>query len=576
MRPVLIIAAMFLPAPLLARDIKVEFVGAPRGLEAELRLVSTVAASPERLASRAALRRAATADAAALAGALHAAGYYAAKARVRPLEADTDLVVYEIEAGPLFSVLGADIVYEDAPAPGETRPDSLAAADIHDPLTPDGAALAALQQRFLNRLWEDGYPDARILSRRVDADFAAGTARAVFAFESGRKSAFGEVKVSGVDRVDPRFIEAMKPFEPGETFQRSKLADYRNKLSETGLFDSVDVAPGAQDASGAAPVLVTLEERKARTVGVGVSYSTVEGPGGRIFLEHRNALGRGERIYAEIEGSEIRQSVGGEFSRPIPRENGALFATARFINEATGAFDAQTLALSGGAYFRTAQDRLELRGAVALETASVKSETEDKQTYFISFPLSAVWNSEDDLLDPSRGVRASFAATPTTGTDSYTRIESAARTRVKFGPAKRLTLAARARLAATLGTSFDTLPANKRLYSGGGASVRGYAFQAVGPLDPNGDPTGGLSAIEGAIEMRARVTRRIEIAGFLDAGAVSTDRLPDFSGPYLVGIGGGLRYLSPAGPIRIDAATPVNGRSGDRPFQIYISLGQAF
>jgi translocation and assembly module TamA len=572
----LIIAAMLLPAPLLARDIKVEFIGAPRGLEDELRLVSTVAASPERLATRAALRRAAAADATALAGALHAAGYYAAKARARPLDADAALVIFEIEPGPLFSILGADIVYEDAPSPGETRPDSLAAADIDEALTPDGAALAALQQRFLNRLWEDGYPKARILSRRVDADFAAGTARAVFAFESGRKASFGEVKVSGGARVDPGFVEAMKPFEPGATFQRSKLADFRDRLSDTDLFDAVDVEPGPQDPSGAAPVLVTLEERKARTIGVGVSYSTVEGPGGRIFLEHRNALGRGERIYAEIEGSQIRQSVGGELSRPMPRENGALFATARFINEATGAFDAQTLALSGGAYVRAARERLELRGAVALETASVKSETEDEQTYFVSFPLTAVWNSEDDLLDPSRGVRASFAATPTTGTDSYARLEGAARTRIKFGPANRLTLATRTRLAATLGTSFDTLPANKRLYSGGGASVRGYAFQAVGPLDANGDPTGGLSAVEGAIELRARVTRRLEVAGFLDAGAVSTDRLPDFAGPYLVGAGGGLRYLSPAGPIRIDAATPVNGRDGDRAFQIYISLGQAF
>lgn len=567
---------MLLPAPLAAREVKVDFVGAPAGLESELRLASSVATSGERLATRAALRRAATADADALALALRSAGYYSATARTRPIDAAGDRVVFEITPGPLFVILGADILYADAATPDEGRPLTLDAAGVAGPLAPDGARLAELQQAFLNRLWEDGFPDARIISRRVDADFAAGTARAIFEFTSGRRATFGAVEVSGAEKVDEDFVERMKPFSEGGAYQRSKLVAYRDRLAETGLFNAVEVAPGSASADGAAPVLVTLEERKARTIGVGVSYSTVEGPGARVFFEHRNAFGRGERLFAEIEASEIRQSIGGELSRPVPRENGAIFATARFSNEATGAFDAQTLGLSGGAFLRAEQERLELRGAVALETASVRSETENTQTYFVSFPLSAVWNSEDDLLDPSRGVRASLIATPTTGTDNFTRLEGAARTRIRFGPEKRFTLAARTRLAATLGTSFATLPANKRLYAGGGASVRGFGYQAVGPLDLNGDPTGGLSAIEGAVEARTRLTKRIEIAGFIDAGAVSQDPLPDFGGPYLVGAGGGVRYRSPAGPIRIDVATPLNARDGDRPFQIYVSLGQAF
>lgn len=576
MRPVFIIAALLLSPHLHAREMRVEFVGAPRGLEEELRLASSIAASEGKLATRAAIRRAATADAIALADALHAAGYYAATARARPVESDANAVVFDLDPGPLFAMQGAEIIYADAAAPGEDRPETLDEAGVEGPLAPDGARLAFLQQQFLNRLWENGFPDARILARRVDADFAAGTARAVFTFESGRKAAFGPVEVTGAKSIDTAYVEAMRPFEPGAAFQRSKLIAYRDKLSETGLFDSVDVAPGAVSPSGAAPVVVTLEERKARTIGFGLSYSTVEGPGGRAFFENRNAFGRGERLYAEIEGSEIRQSVSAEIARPLPRQNGAVFTTARFINETTDAFDAQTLALSGGAYVRALEERLELRGAVALETASVNSETENTQTYFVSFPLSATWNSEDELLNPSKGVRATFTATPTSGTDSYTRLEGAARSRVQFGPGKRLTLAARARLAATLGTSLTTLPANKRLYAGGGASVRGYGYQAVGPLDADGDPTGGLSAIEGAVELRGRVTKRVEIAGFVDAGSVSADRVPDFRGPYLAGAGGGVRYLSPAGPIRIDGAVPLNRRDGDRAFQIYVSLGQAF
>ncbi|MBY0422430.1 MAG: BamA/TamA family outer membrane protein, partial [Parvularculaceae bacterium] len=265
-----------------------------------------------------------------------------------------------------------------------------------------------------------------------------------------------------------------------------------------------------------------------------------------------------------------------EVSRPLPRETGSAFATLRFSNEPTAAFTARSLEATAGALVKTAEERLQLRGAVSLETTGLRSDTEDKRTYLVSFPLAAVWNSEDDPLNPARGVRASLSTTPTTGTASFVRLEGDARTRAGFGPERRYVAAFRARFGATLGTSFAELPSNERLYSGGGASVRGYGYQAVGALDANGDPTGGLSAIEGAFELRARVVRRLQVAAFVDAGSVSPRPWPDFSARFFAGAGIGVRYFSPAGPIRVDVATPVNGRDVVRPVQIYISLGQPF
>jgi translocation and assembly module TamA len=106
--------------------------------------------------------------------------------------------------------------------------------------------------------------------------------------------------------------------------------------------------------------------------------------------------------------------------------------------------------------------------------------------------------------------------------------------------------------------------------------VRGYDYQAVGPLDANGVPIGGRSAVEAAFEARARITKRIQLAAFADAGAVYSEPFPDFAGDYLVGAGLGVRYLSTLGPIRLDAAVPLEKRPTDRDFQIYISLGQPF
>ena len=134
----------------------------------------------------------------------------------------------------------------------------------------------------------------------------------------------------------------------------------------------------------------------------------------------------------------------------------------------------------------------------------------------------------------------------------------------------------RGALAATFGADLGGLPANKRFYAGGGGSVRGYGFQEAGPLDFENKPIGGLSLIEGAIEARAKISQNIQLAAFADAGSVSSTSLPDFGGAFFVGYGGGVRYFTPIGPIRVDVALPLNQRPTDRAYQIFIALGQPF
>ncbi|HBS33580.1 MAG TPA: hypothetical protein DEA50_00690, partial [Parvularcula sp.] len=89
-------------------------------------------------------------------------------------------------------------------------------------------------------------------------------------------------------------------------------------------------------------------------------------------------------------------------------------------------------------------------------------------------------------------------------------------------------------------------------------------------------PIGGRSAAEAAIEARAKVLGPVQLAAFADAGAVFSESFPDFTGDYLIGAGGGIRYLSDIGPIRLDVALPLERRPTDRGFQFYISLGQPF
>ncbi len=136
-------------------------------------------------------------------------------------------------------------------------------------------------------------------------------------------------------------------------------------------------------------------------------------------------------------------------------------------------------------------------------------------------------------------------------------------------------IAARIKLGAIVGGDIPLVPAPDRFYAGGGGSVRGYAYQAVGPRYADNTPEGGLSLFEGSLEVRQTLTSHWGVVGFVDAGAVGTGVTPDFSRPE-VGVGAGIRYNLGFGPIRFDIATPLVRRTGDSPVQVYLSIGQSF
>lgn len=550
--------------------------GAPNGLKSKLELISELVKGQRAYPTAAALRRAARRDVEAFNEALTAAGYYAGKTEFT-LTPETNgappRVVFQITPGPAFKVIDYRVLYQDD---AEGRPATLADAEIKTDGNASGASLRDHQDAFLAYLWNNGYPSAEIINRRAIADFETGEAQAVFVFKSGPKARFGAPQVSGLEKSDPSFIRRMKTWEEGEEFDRAKLTTYYERLSKTGLFSKIEVTPGPIGDDGAAPIIVELEERKARTVGAGVSFSTSEGPGGRLFFEHRNIFGHGENLNVEMRGSQIEQSLKGVIGRPMPRIGGRAFASMEFSNETTDAFNARSLELSAGLSKKWMEDKLETRGAVALETANVRNAGVEDRTYLISTPLSVIWNSEDDLLNPQKGFRASFSVTPYTGTDTFTQSELAARSRVHVGSNDAVTFAARAALGATFASGFNELPLNKRYYAGGGGSVRGYGFQEAGPLDADNDPIGGRSRIEGAFETRVKVIKNLQLAAFVDAGSVSEKSIPDFNDEFFIGYGGGVRYMTPIGPIRADVAFPLDKRETDSSFQIYIALGQPF
>ncbi len=559
-----------------AEDYNISYAGASGTFLNQLKQISELEKRVRQYPTTAALRRAAENDSRAFAEALKAAGFYAGKAGFELTPAtgtETANIVFLLETGPAFKITEYEILYNDDVA---DRPTSFAAAGLSTDGSAAGADLRQLQVNFLTHLWNNGFPTAEIVARRAIANMEAGTANAIFVFNSGPKANFGRLFIEGANITDPDYLRALQTWKTGDEFERSTMVRYRDRLAATGLFASIDISPGPPDSSGAAPIYARLNERKRRTIGAGLSISTTNGAGGRLFFENRNLFHQGETGRLELRASNIEQAVTFDFLKPLPKIPGQAFGNFGFTNETTDAFDARSINASGGLSKKWMKDRLETRGALGLETSSVRADGGKERTYFLSTPVSVVWNSENDLLNPTKGVQARWAITPYTGSDSFTRSEISARTRLTFGDNDLITLAGRSAFGATFGTSLADLPRNKRYYVGGAGSVRGFGFQEAGPLDAENNPIGGRSFIETAIEARVKVTDALQIAGFADAGSVSSRTLPDFDESFFVGVGGGVRYFTPIGPIRADVAFPMNARESDRSFQVFIAIGQPF
>ncbi|MCI5048315.1 MAG: autotransporter assembly complex protein TamA [Aquisalinus sp.] len=544
-------------------------------LRSEMRELSDLASAENTYNSLAAIRRAGKADAGRIVQALTSKGFYAA--RVEPLyrRAGAEVAVtFEVFTGDRFTISRYAIQYTDKQ--DVSRPRQFADAGIKTAGNPDGKVLQGHLTSLVTWLQENGFPAATPTQHYVQANFETGNAIAIYEISSGPKAVFGKVVVDGAEQTEPGFIERYVTWEAGTTYRRSKTASYRDALVETGLFREVSVNPQKPLADGTVDILVTVSERKRRTVGAGVSFATDVGAGVQLFWENRNLFGRANRLSTRLTVTAPEQELAVTASRPYPSLPGSLNGTFSIRNEISDAFEAQTIEL-GSALSRFWFDRrLEVSGGVGMNYSQIEDGGIEDTFFYFTLPANIAWNSDNDVLNPTTGFRTALTVTPYIGDVNFIQAKLTGASRRVFGEDGRYTLAGRGAIGSSFGIDRDDIPATERFFAGGGGSVRGFAFQEAGPLDAVLDPIGGASLVEANIEGRVRVREKVQVAAFVDAGTVSESQFPDFSEEVLVGAGLGARYLTPIGPLRVDVATPLNGRETDDPIQFYIALGQPF
>ncbi|MEG3165712.1 autotransporter assembly complex family protein [Sphingomonas sp. PB2P19] len=548
--------------------------------------LSTLNANDGKPANAAQLDRRAREDAALLTSLLRAEGYYDAAVTTRVEPGVKPLVVVEAAPGTLYRFKGVTI--DGIAAAGDKAPGLTTAFGVKadDPVNSD--AIVAGEAQLTTQIGREGFPFATVGDSAIVVDHATRTATLDLAVQPGGARRFGQVVALPGNRVfGADHIAEIARFSPGQPYDSAKIEDLRRALIQTSLVSAVTIKPVDGATPGTVDVAVKLDPAPPHTIAGELGYGTGEGARAEISWTHRNLFPpEGALTLRSVLGT--REQLGSVIFRRsnFHARDRVLTAQLSAAHTNRDAYDAKTFTLSGSLerqtniFFQKTWTWSAGAELVASDERDVLLSTglPRRRTFFIgALPTSLNYDGSDDLLNPTRGFRLGARVSPEVSLQGsvfgYTRVQfdgSVYRT-VHDG----VVLAARTRLGTIAGAPRDQVAPSRRFYAGGGASVRGYGYQAIGPRDPNNDPVGGRSLTEFAIEARVKAFGNFGIVPFLDAGNIYTSPLPKFTG-LQYGAGLGVRYYSNFGPIRLDVGTPLNPRAGDSRIAVYVSLGQAF
>ena len=604
----------------------VQVAGDPSGLKDSVKDASSLySLRKDAPADGEALARRAQSDFAPVIDALWGAGYYNARVTIaidgaslgigstdiaafsRAAEAYRNRsaapVVIQVDPGPLFKLRTVRVV--DALGvefPEAELPQRIVGLKPGDPAA--ASEIRAAQTRIVDSFRQQGRPLAKIQSVAPVVDHAQDVMDVTIMAAPGPIAPFGEATIQGPQTFDPAIVRSFLYIHPGDPYSPAAIADARNSIRQIPAVGGVRITEGTTlDAYGRLPYQINVEDRLPYAIGASLKYSTINGPEGQVYWEDRNVFGGAERLrlqadifyappwyisspnFGHFSSNDIGGRVSASFLKPAlwGTTNDLLLDALAEKMSTSGAgfvgYQAQDVDVTASLRHRFNQNFWVQAGLEAQKGNATDALGSVNYT-LVGVPVSANFDTTDSKLDPTRGIRLNASAvgfgTFLGSSLDLVQLKAGASAYYSIDANSRYVLAGRVAAGGMVGPQLDEIPANWRFYAGGGGSVRGYAYNELGPTLWWGAVVGGRSLFDASAELRVKVTDTIGVVPFLDIGNAFSSSFPTFNEPLFAAAGLGLRYYTAVGPIRLDVAFPLERREGTGPVAVYVSIGQSF
>lgn len=518
-------------------------------------------------------------------------------------------ITVKVEPGPVTQVASVSVSFvgdiATAPEAEAQRADIQREAGLIAGLPFSQADWDRAKTAALRRLIAQRYPSGRLQNSLADIDAASHQARLYIELDSGKAMRMGEVVVQGAERYDAVTAERLvrlSGLTPGSDYDLDKLQDAQRRISESGYYDSVFVYVEPTTDGENLPVMVQLRESKRQKVVIGIGGSTDNGA--RLSLEHthNSVPGIGWRAVSKLQLERIDQLASTDWSS-IPNNDGW-----RKIVGAQLAKQLDDFTTTSSQRLRVGQTQLGVeydrsfylqydRAHVKSDLLSPAAQEEAKSSVSANY----AWTRRrfDDLIFPHRGyglavelgvgytlgsTRLPFARTQARWL-TYWPLGAIARAadpvpgqpRDLSAPGRRTQLgrlALRVEGGAVIARDSAPIPDTQLFITGGDNTVRGYGLRDIGV--PRADGTIGPGRYKGVVSLEWQrpiwnddQRSNWENVIFIDGGAIA-NKAGDLKPVW--GVGTGIRYNSPVGPLQLDLAYGLEVKR----FRIHLNVGFTF
>jgi translocation and assembly module TamA len=417
-----------------------------------------------------------------------------------------------------------------------------------------------------------GYLDGDFTEHRIAIRTTENKAEIDLVFDTGHQYFFNGTVFSGVVSYPVDFMRSFLAFKTGDVFSYTKLGQSQANLNNSERFRNVLITADKSMAHDyQLPVEIEVEEAPRAHMRIGGGYGTDTGPRFILRYQHLNMMGKAHEFQTALDMSQYKQGVAAKYMIPGTTDyrshTGLKLA---WLREDVDTYTTRSISLEAEREQSLGQGRI---GNIFLRLLREESEVGYERTIsFLVLPGVRFTASDyDNLIRPRKGYRVSaeIKGTSTYLGSNQTLLQSVADAAFAYPLGADYTFFGRMRVGWTLQQeSILDLPASLRFFAGGDRSVRGYAYQSLGPKDSDDNVIGGKNVFIGSLEVERSIGKDWGIAAFFDAGNAFDDvsRITLYRGAGL-----GVRYYTRVGPISLDIARPFD--RGYPVVRIHVTLG---
>ena len=418
---------------------------------------------------------------------------------------------------------------------------------------------------------ELGYFSGQLIRHEILVDPKLHSAKILLVIDTGEQSNFGDIQFHQTDPVfSERYLSKFLNIKKGEPFSGSKLNELHERLISSGEFSKIDIDANInQQENFLVPVLLDLEPKKRSKYTFGIGYGTDTGTRFKAGWERRRITSSAHQIAAESLISQKQVSLKGSYRIPLSKPYSDYFLATgeRFIEDIDSHYR-QTNSVSFSSNYRLSNWLRSYVISVESETYKISEEPENHTRYVIPGINLSYIPSKDSLLNrfsPTWILKLKTSREELFSAANLSQVYSFSQLNVRLTP--RLSLVSRLTAGFTNIADISKLPASLRFFAGGDNSIRGFAYNSLGPVNDAGDVEGGKNLLVFSVEGRRRQGKDKEISIFFDMGNAYNQALLELES----GAGVGFGWQFPFGVVRIYAASALS--SAGNPWRLHLTLG---